>query len=172
VSLQNWLLRKLPRQQKSRFPKPVTNRRKVRFGWNLDGTRNNEQQKVIDLIVGELWEKYERSATRVAAELNRLGLPTARGRPWIDTSVRKVVQDNWHAVKDHRLRAQGHRALERHAVEWPLVQARQKAEAAEAEKRRRSRVKSAGEAERDRTSSRPTREELLASLRPRGEHED
>ena len=67
--------------------------RRVRFGWNADGSPNNEQQTTIDLIADQWLERY-RSATRVAAELNERGVPTARGKAWRDTSVRKVIADN------------------------------------------------------------------------------
>src|SRR5262245_50753790 len=71
----------------------MSNTRKVRFGQNLDGTPNEKQQRVIDQIA-DLWLEMLQSATNVAAELNRLGVETARGGLWRDTSVRKIVADN------------------------------------------------------------------------------
>jgi hypothetical protein len=71
----------------------MSNARKVRFGCNPDGTRNDEQQRVIDQIA-DLWLETYQSATRVAEELNADGIPTARGGLWRDTTVRKILADN------------------------------------------------------------------------------
>ena len=70
----------------------MSNARKVRFGWNLDGTRNDEQQRVIDQIA-DLWFEVQ-SATLIAKILNEDSVPTARGGLWRDTSVRKILADN------------------------------------------------------------------------------
>jgi hypothetical protein len=71
----------------------MTSSRRVRFGWNVDGTPNDEQQKTIDLIA-TLWVDLHGLATLIAKELNNTGVPTARGGQWRDTSVRKIIADN------------------------------------------------------------------------------
>jgi hypothetical protein len=83
----------------------MSNARKVRFGWNLDGTPNDQQQRIIDQIA-DLWFERHQSATRVADELNADGVPTARGGLWRDTSVRKILADNPERVAAAKDRAE------------------------------------------------------------------